>query len=137
MAASPFPSPAGEPWIEVTSDRQFAGWLAAQQVSLAFSTYQTGKLFVVGRHADGRLAVMERNFARCMGLWADGQTAWVSSHYQLWRLENVLRPGETHQGCDRRDRLCRRSAPRVASAPITSRRRLQVPQEGAPRAREF
>jgi uncharacterized protein (TIGR03032 family) len=93
-------SPA-EPWIEVTSDRGFAGWLAAQQVSLAFSTYQTGKLFMLGRNADGRLAVMERNFTRCMGLWADSQTAWVSSQYQLWRLENVLRPGETYQGCDR------------------------------------
>ncbi len=100
QSTPPAPAP-GEPWIEVTSSRQFAGWLGEQRVSLAFTTYQTGKLFVLGRHPDGRLAVNERNFARCMGLWADGQTMWAASHYQLWRFENLLRPGETYQGCDR------------------------------------
>jgi uncharacterized protein (TIGR03032 family) len=90
-----------EPWIEVTGSRDLAAWLAEQQVSLAFTTYQTGKLFVLGRHADGRLAVFERTFNRCMGLWADGQTLWASTLYQLWRFENVLRPGELYQGHDR------------------------------------
>jgi uncharacterized protein (TIGR03032 family) len=36
-----------------------------------------------------------------MGLWADGQTMWAASQYQLWRFVNLLRPGETYQGCDR------------------------------------
>ena len=36
-----------------------------------------------------------------MGLWADGQTLWLSSKYQLWRFENALRPGEAHEGHDR------------------------------------
>ena len=63
-----------EPWIEVTSPRRFAAWLAQQQVGLAFTTYQAGKLFVLGRHPDGRLTVTERAFDRCMGLWADGQS---------------------------------------------------------------
>jgi hypothetical protein len=60
-----------EPWIEVTSPRRFAAWLAQQQVGLAFTTYQAGKLFVLGRHPDGRLTVTERTFDRCTGLWAD------------------------------------------------------------------
>ncbi len=103
MADRPAPhTPAAdEPWVEVTCSRHFAGWLAEQQVSLAFTTYQAGKLFVLGRHPDGRITVTERTFPRCMGLWADGQTLWMSSVYQLWRFENVLRPGETYQGCDR------------------------------------
>ena len=84
-----------EPWIEVTGSRHFADWLAEQRVSLAFTTYQAGKLFFLGQHPDGRLAVFERTFNRCMGLWGDGQTLWLSSLYQLWRFENVLRPGET------------------------------------------
>jgi uncharacterized protein (TIGR03032 family) len=90
-----------EPWIEVTSSRGFADWLAQQQTSLAFTTYQTGKLFLLGRYPDGRLTVMERSVNRCMGLWADGQTMWLSSLFQLWRFENVLRPGEQYQACDR------------------------------------
>lgn len=90
-----------EPWIEVTGSRHLADWLAEQRVSLAFTTYQAGKLFFLGRHPDGRLAVFERTFNRCMGLWGDGQTLWLSSLYQLWRFENVLAPGELYQDCDR------------------------------------
>jgi uncharacterized protein (TIGR03032 family) len=36
-----------------------------------------------------------------MGLWSDGRTLWLSTRYQLLRFEDMLRPGETYQGCDR------------------------------------
>ena len=92
---------AEAPWIEVTGSPHLAGWLAQQRIGLAFTTYQSGKLFLLGRRPDGVLAVFERTFSRAMGLWADGQTLWLSTQYQLWRFENVLRPGETYQGHDR------------------------------------
>jgi uncharacterized protein (TIGR03032 family) len=101
MAAPPPQPPAEEPWLEVYTSRHFPAWLAEQRVSLAFTTYQTGKLFLVGLQADGRLAVFERTFNRCMGLWGDGQTLWMSSLFQLWRFENALRPGFLHNGHDR------------------------------------
>lgn len=87
--------------FEITASRQFTGWLAEQQISLAFSTYQAGKLFLIGLQPDGRLSIFERTFSRCMGLWADGQTIWMTSLYQLWRLENVLDAGQMHDGYDR------------------------------------
>jgi uncharacterized protein (TIGR03032 family) len=90
-----------EPWVEVTGSPHLSNWLAEQQVSLAFTTYQTGKLFLLGRHPEGRLDVFERTFNRAMGLWADSQTLWLSTLYQLWRFENLLRPGELYQGHDR------------------------------------
>lgn len=90
-----------EPWLEVTSSRHFAAWLADQHICLAFTAYQTGKLILLGRLPNGQLTVVERTFDRCMGLWASDQTLWLSSLYQLWRFENVLRPGEIYQGCDR------------------------------------
>ncbi len=93
--------PVAEPWVEVTASRYFSSWLADQNISLAFTTYQVGKLFFLGRGADGALSVFERTFNRCMGLWGDGQTLWMSSLYQLWRFENVLRPGQLHNGFDR------------------------------------
>src|SRR5215831_9098761 len=92
---------ANEPWVQVTGSPRLASWLAEHRVSLAFTTYQTGKLFLLGRHPEGRLAVFERTFNRAMGLWADGQTLWLSTLYQLWRFENMLRPGEVYQGHDR------------------------------------
>jgi uncharacterized protein (TIGR03032 family) len=75
--------------------------MAEQRLSLACTTYQTGKLILFGRKPEGELAVFERTFNRCMGLWADGQTLWMNSLYQLWRLENILRSGEAHQGHDK------------------------------------
>jgi uncharacterized protein (TIGR03032 family) len=95
------PAPANEPWLEVYGSPDFAGWLADQNVSLALSTYQTAKLFLIGRKADNQLMVHERTFNRCMGLWAAGEMLWISSAYQLWRFVNVLKPGQTYQGCDR------------------------------------
>ena len=42
-----------EPWLEVTCSRNFTAWLAEQGVSLACTTYQTGKLMLFGRKANG------------------------------------------------------------------------------------
>ena len=69
---------AGQPALELFASRQFTSWLAEQRLSLAFTTYQTGKLFLLGLQPDGRLSVFERTFNRCLGLWGDGQKA-VSS----------------------------------------------------------
>jgi uncharacterized protein (TIGR03032 family) len=92
---------APEPWVEVTGSPGLYRWLGEQGVSLAFTGYQTGKLFLLGRHTEGRLAVFERTFNRAMGMWSDGQTLWLSTLYQLWRFENLLKPGELYHGHDR------------------------------------
>ena len=49
-----------EPWLEVTSSRNFSNWLALEKISLAFSTYQAGKVFLLGRKQDGQISVFER-----------------------------------------------------------------------------
>ena len=90
-----------EPWLQVLSSRHFPAWLAEQRLSLAFTTYQAGKLLLLGLQPDGRVSVFERTFNRCMGLYGDGQTLWLSSIFQLWRFENALAPGELHNGADR------------------------------------
>lgn len=46
-----------KPWLEVVGSRYFMDWLAEQQTSLAFSTYQTGKMFFIGRKPNNQLAV--------------------------------------------------------------------------------
>ena len=95
------PDGAAQPGLAITSSRHFIAWLAGKTASLAFTTYQAGKLFLIGLKPDGRLSVFERSFERCMGLAGDGQTLWMSSLYQLWRFENVLEAGQTHDGHDR------------------------------------
>jgi hypothetical protein len=43
------PPPAA---FELTASRQFPAWLAEQRLSLAFTTYQAGKLFFIGLHSN-------------------------------------------------------------------------------------
>jgi uncharacterized protein (TIGR03032 family) len=92
--------PAG-PALELTPSRQFSAWLAEQDVSLAFTTYQAGKVFFIGRQEDGRLAIFERTLNRCMGMVAAGNSLYISTLYQLWRFENALDPKQTADGHDR------------------------------------
>ena len=81
----------------LTSSRHFADWLARMKASLAFTTYQAGKVFFVGLKGEGRLAVFERSFARCMGLGvsADSRSLILATQHQLFRFDNAVPPGAT------------------------------------------
>ena len=88
--------------IEITVSPGFEAWLAEQAVSLVFAT-PPAKLFLVGLDSDGELTVFERTFNKCMGIaQVDTQTLVLGTRHHLWRLENVLRPGEvSDDGFDR------------------------------------
>lgn len=89
-----------EPWLEVLCSRNFSDWLATEKVSLAFSTYQANKVFLLGRKTDGQISVFERSLQRCMGLFAINDGFWLGTTYQIWRFCNALIPGESHNGHD-------------------------------------
>ncbi len=76
-------------------------WLQTLDISLAFTTYQTNRLFLLGRKPDGRLGVNERLFDKPMGLYRRGNILYMACRYQLWQLENRLGDGETVDGYDR------------------------------------
>lgn len=89
------------PSFELLTSRNFQSWLISQQASITFSTYQVGKVFMIGSNPDGKIHLTERTFPRCMGLGGDTQTLWMSSRYQVWRFENSLLPGQVFNGYDR------------------------------------
>ncbi len=93
--------PEEEPSLEITASRQFTHWLAEQRLSLAFTTYQAGKVFLIGLQPDGRLSIFERTLSRCMGMVASGNSLYISTLYQIWRFENTLEPGQSADGYDR------------------------------------
>lgn len=72
---------------------KFLQWLNQEVISIAFTTYQNGKLFILGLNPDGKLSVYERTFKRCMGLSIHEGGIYLASEYQVWHLENVLRKG--------------------------------------------
>ena len=70
---------------------RFAGWLAAADVCLALTTYQAGRLFFIGRKADGGVRAHERIIEQCQGLWTDGQTLWTSGALHAVALRECAR----------------------------------------------
>ncbi len=91
----------GDPKLMIAGSRLFPAWLAQQKASIAFTTYQAGKVFFIGLKPDGGLSIFERAFPRSMGmgLGQDG-TLWMSSLYQMWRFRNYLDPGQIKDGYD-------------------------------------
>jgi uncharacterized protein (TIGR03032 family) len=99
-STAPGPLQLDAPWVEISGSRGLPNWMARQSLSIAFSTYQTGKLFFVGADG-GNLSVFERTFDRAMGFFGNTQTLYLSTRFQLWRFENSLAAGHLHEGFDR------------------------------------
>ncbi|MBO9714774.1 TIGR03032 family protein [Sphingomonas sp.] len=78
----------------ISFSRGFETWLRVHQLSLAFTSYRTGTLFLVGAHPEGSIWVDRQAFDQAMGLcWRTGRL-YLGTRHQLWRLDNRLRPGE-------------------------------------------
>ena len=61
-----------EPVVYSASDG-LAGFLAQRNLSFGFTSYQSGRLYLVGRNPNGGIMVNERMFRQAMGLHADRQ----------------------------------------------------------------
>ena len=95
------PETIAESTFDISTSRQFSSWLAERGSSIGFTTYQSGKLFFLGSHANNELSVFERTFERPMGLYADADQIWLSSLYTLYRFSNSVPAGKSHEGFDR------------------------------------
>jgi uncharacterized protein (TIGR03032 family) len=80
--------------VEKTCSRGLAQWLAGNRISLGISSYQSGRLYLVGSDKQGRVSFFERIFERAMGIVGNAQRIYLGGLFQLWRFENVLRPNE-------------------------------------------
>ncbi|MEH2258541.1 TIGR03032 family protein [Nostoc sp.] len=89
------------PKLEITCSPHLVPWLQTQFVSLAFTTYQTNRLFFIGCNSQGRVAAHERLFDKPMGMYASKNSIYLSTRYQIWRFENLLASGEIYQQSDR------------------------------------
>jgi uncharacterized protein (TIGR03032 family) len=71
-----------------------ADWLISNKTSFAFTSYQTGQLFLVGITADNKVSFNQQNFQRAMGVCYTPGRLYLGSLFQVWRLENMLMPGQ-------------------------------------------
>ncbi len=95
-------SPTPEVSPTLSSDREFIPWLQQQQISLAFTTYQTGWLALLGVNPEtGQISAFQRQFDRAMGLYCTSERLYLSAKYQLWQLDNALASGQVYYGYDK------------------------------------
>ncbi len=94
----------------ITLSRGFVGWLEGLKASLAFTSYQTGQLFLVGVTPARKVSIHQTHYTRAMGVHVAGQRILLAADVAVWRLENVLRPGQRAN-----DMFDRMYMPRAAS----------------------
>lgn len=81
----------------------FVAMLARLNVSVAVSSYQSGKFYLLGRNPQGGLLINERLFQKAMGICVEGNALILATLFQIHRFENVLEKGQfinhTHDAC--------------------------------------
>ncbi|GFE69413.1 TIGR03032 family protein [Chroococcus sp. FPU101] len=87
------------PLLKISASDSLLLWLQQEHVSLAFTTYQTNRLFLIGITNEGKIAAHERLFDKPMGLYAVDEQIYLSTRYQIWRLDNHLSAGEMWGNC--------------------------------------
>jgi uncharacterized protein (TIGR03032 family) len=89
------PEGASSPETEITYSPGLRGFLANSAISLAFTSYQTGFLYILGPGSDGKLALHQAHYPQAMGVVGDANRVYLATQSQVVRLENVLGPGQT------------------------------------------
>jgi hypothetical protein len=70
-------------------------FLGANRIGLAISSYQSGKLYLLGQNADGGLLVDKRFFRKAMGICVpDRETILLATLFQIIKFKNVLEPDQ-------------------------------------------
>ena len=114
--------------LPIPASPGLGSWLQGIGIALAFTTYRANRLIFLGtaepagdpgepagepgEPADGnsdpnqptgapQLKLHERLFDRPMGLFVAGESLWMAARCQIWRLDNLLGPGQLHEGGDR------------------------------------
>ncbi len=88
------------PPYSVQASEDFAAFVHAERLALAVSTYQIGKLFLIGAPEPRQLSVTERTFERSLGVALHGASLYLAGLNAIWRFENVIPPGGDLEGHD-------------------------------------
>ncbi|BFM39587.1 TIGR03032 family protein [Synechocystis sp. LKSZ1] len=89
-----------QPQEDISSSSTFLPWLTTENISLALTTYQTHRLFLIGVQPDGRPSCFKRVFDHAMGLYPTANGLFMGTKDKIWQFENLLGSTETCQGYD-------------------------------------
>lgn len=69
----------------------FVNFLNSANIAVAATSYQSGRLYLLGRNPRGGLMVNEQFFRKAMGLHVHDSTMYLATLGHILRMENVLR----------------------------------------------
>lgn len=99
--STPLAAANKEPAFTLTTSRQFVSWLAETGAGIALTTYQSGKVILLGSNkTTGRLSVFERTLERPMGLAFDGRRLAIATMVQITVFNEAARGAATADGYD-------------------------------------
>lgn len=84
--------------VRYTASEGFASFLQATNISVGFSSFQSGELFLLGCSRTGELMVNVEKFRKPTGLHVDGGTILLATLGHVYRLENILEPDQRLDG---------------------------------------
>lgn len=90
-------APAAEPVqgnVQINFSSGLAGFLKSQAISFGFTSYQSGRLYLVGHSNEARLALHEATYPKAMGIVGDANRIYLGTLTEVVRLENVLGANE-------------------------------------------
>lgn len=89
------PVPAEAPKVEYSQSAGLGPRLAALNMALAFSSYQSGLLYMLGRKPDGGLHLHQTAITKPMGIACDGPgRVTLAAGYHILRMTSPLKPEE-------------------------------------------
>jgi uncharacterized protein (TIGR03032 family) len=80
--------------VTYTMSAGFVRLLAQLNISVALTSYQSGKFYLLGRNPKGGLMINERLFQKAMGLHIEGDSLLLATLFQIQRFENILEKGQ-------------------------------------------
>jgi len=81
--------------VEYSISAGLASRLSRHNFSFAFTSYQSGLLYFIGRNVDGGINVHQAAMPKPMGLCLDGEDGLLmTAGYQIMRFRNTLEPGQ-------------------------------------------
>lgn len=84
--------------VQYTASEGLASFLQDSNISLGFSSFQSGQLFLMGCSPTGELMVSVEAFRKPTGLHAGGGAILLATLGHVYRLENILEPDQRLDG---------------------------------------
>jgi uncharacterized protein (TIGR03032 family) len=81
---------AAEAQVTYSVSPGLLGFLASTNISIALSSYQSGKFYLLGRNPKGGIMINERFFNKAMGIHTQDNAIVLATLTQLLRFENIL-----------------------------------------------